>query len=89
MEKQFSQKWMATVNGTSNSPVLCLRQDAASCGRTQLNTQNLGETRLVNSGDLNLRGTVVGCATSNLLLTSMRASAFAVVPSVFPLHSVR
>lgn len=91
MEKQFSQKWMAPVSGPANSPVLCLRQEAASfgtTGTTLLSTQNLGTTRQ-NSGDLNLSGAVGGCPVSTLLSLSTRACVVAAVASVSPLHSVR
>jgi hypothetical protein len=94
MEKQFSQKWMATVTGTSNNPVLCLRQDAASSGTTTVfgttlvSTQNLGTTRQ-NSGDLSLSGAVAGCPVSTLLSLSTRACAFVATASGTSLHSVR
>jgi hypothetical protein len=89
MEQQFSQKWMATVNGTANAPVLCLRHDAASFGTkgtTLLSTQNPGATRQ-NSGDPNLSGVVAGCLVAALPLTSPRARAFAAAASISPLHS--
>lgn len=87
MEKQRSQKWMASAYEKPTRPSFCLRHDAAAAGNLVRTTRILGNPRQ-NSGDPHLSRMVAATVVASWLPPSPRARALRRVSSLSVRHSV-